>query len=132
MIGSLGAAAPGVLFVIALLAPAPAFAQLDREAPLAAPHGFVGRMTVSPEHGQPGTPVQVVAEGLPTDTDFQLVWRTVRGSWNVADGKYHGREYRPAAFEIATLRTDGDGRLTATFTVPEDFGFLHDVVLQQG
>jgi hypothetical protein len=38
----LGAAARGVLFVIALLAPAAASAQLGAEAPLAMPHGFVG------------------------------------------------------------------------------------------
>jgi hypothetical protein len=128
----LGAAARGVLFVIALLAPAAASAQLGAEAPLAMPHGFVGRMTLAPEHGPPGTPVRVVAEGLPVDTEFQLVWRTVKGGWKVTQAEYHGREYRPAAFELATVRTDAAGRLTATFTVPEDFGFLHDVVLQQG
>jgi hypothetical protein len=30
------------------------------------------------------------------------------------------------------VRTDASGKLAATFTVPEDFGFLHDLVLQQG
>ncbi len=132
MIASLGAAARGILFVIALLAPAAASAQLGPEAPLATVHGFVGRMAISPEHGPPGTPVRVTAEGLPADTQFQLVWRTVKGLWKVAQGEYHGREYTPAAFEIATLRTDAAGRLATTFTVPDDFGFLHDVVLQQG
>src|SRR5438270_156428 len=128
----LGAAVRGVLFVIALLAPAASAAQLGPDAPLATPHGFVGRMTVSPERRPPGTPVRVTAEGLPADTDFQLVWRTVKGRWKVAQAEYHGREYTPAAFEIATVRTDAAGRLAATFTVPEDFGFLHDVALQQG
>jgi hypothetical protein len=132
MIGRLGAAARGVLFAAVLLAPAAAVAQLGREVPLATLHGFVGHMTVSPEHGPPGTPVRVSAEGLPADTDFQLVWRTVEGSWKVADGKYQGREYAPAAFEIAVVRTNGAGRLAAAFTVPDDFGFLHDVVLQRG
>jgi hypothetical protein len=122
----------GVLLAVALLAPAAASAQLGREAPLATAHGFVGRMALSPEHGPPGTAVRVTAEGLPGNTEFQLVWRTVRGGWKVAQAKYHGREYRPAAFEIATVRTDAAGRLAARFTVPEDFGFLHDVVLQQG
>jgi hypothetical protein len=132
VICGLGAAERGVLFAIALLAPAAAAAQLGPEAPLATPHGFVGRMTVSPEHGPPGTPVQITAEGLPADTKFQLVWRTVKGRWKVAQAEYHGREYEPAAFEIATVRTDASGRLAATFIVPKDFGFLHDVVLQQG
>ena len=30
------------------------------------------------------------------------------------------------------VRTNGAGRLAAAFTVPDDFGFLHDVVLQRG
>ena len=131
MIGSLGVAAR-CLFAVALLAPACAAAQIGREVPLATLHGFVGHMTVSPEHGPPGTPVRVTAEGLPADTDFQLVWRTVKGGWRVAQAEYHGREYLPAAFELAAVSTDAAGRLAATFTVPEDFGFLHDVVLQQG
>ena len=127
-----GAAARGVLFAITLLGPAAAAAQLGPEAPLATPEGFVGRLTVSPEHGPPGTPVRVTAEGLPADTEFQLVWRTVKGRWKVAQAEYHGREYQPAGFEIASVRTDAAGKIAATFTVPEDFGFLHDVVLQQG
>ena len=132
MIGGLGVAVRGAFFAVALLAPALAGAQPGRDAPLATAHGFVGRMAVSPEHGPPGTPVRVKAEGLPADTDFQVVWRTVKGAWKVAQAEYHGREYQPAAFEIATVRTDAAGRLAATFTVPDDFGFLHDVVLQQG
>jgi hypothetical protein len=132
MIWGLGASVRGVLCAVALLAPAAADAQLGREAPLATHHGFIGRMVVSPEHGPPGTPVRVTAEGLPANSDFQLVWRTVKGRWKVAQAEYHGREYQPAAFEIATARTDASGELAGTFTVPEDFGFLHDVVLQQG
>jgi hypothetical protein len=132
MIGGFGATLRGVLFAATLLAPAAASAQPGREAPLAMANGFVGHMAVSPEHGPPGTPVRVTAEGLPVDTDFQLVWRTVKGSWKVADAKYHGREYMPAAFELATVKTDTAGKLAATFTAPEDFGFLHDVMLQQG
>jgi hypothetical protein len=132
VIWGLDAAVRCVLFAVALLAAAPAEAQLGREAPLAAAHGFVGLMAVAPEHGSPGTPVRVAAEGLPADTEFQLVWRTVRGSWKVGQGEYRGREYTPAAFEIATVRSDSAGRLAVTFAVPEDFGFLHDIVLQQG
>ena len=127
-----GAASRGLSLAAALLAPAVTYAQLGPEAPLAAPHGFVGRMSVSPEHGPPGTPVRITAAGLPADSEFELVWRTVRGSWKVGQGEYHGRDYTPAAFEIAKVRSDAAGRVAATFIVPEDFGFLHDVVLQQG
>src|SRR4029077_16038676 len=86
--------------------------------------------TVSPEHSPPGTPVRVAAEGLPADTDFQLAWRTVKGSWKGAGAEYHGREYQPLAYETDAVRTDAAGKLAAVFTIPEDFGFVHDVVLQ--
>lgn len=93
--------------------------------------GFVGRLTVFPEHGPAGTSATVIAEGLPAEREFQLVWRTVDGAWKVTRSEYHGREYPAVAFEIAKVKTDHSGRLSAQFVVPEDFGFMHDIVLQQ-
>ena len=89
-------------------------------------------MDVSPEHGPAGTPVTVTAGGLPPGQEFQVVWVTVDGSWNVADAEYHGREFNQIAYEIARVKADQSGRLSATFIAPDDFGFLHDIVLQQG
>ena len=89
-------------------------------------------MAVSPEHGPPGTPVRVTAEGLPADTEFQLVWRTVRGAGRWRKGNITAANTSLPPLRLATVRSDAAGRLAATFTVPEDFGFLHDVVLQQG
>ena len=42
--------------------------------------GFVGRMNVSPENGPAGTPLTVTAERLPPKQEFQLVWRTDKGT----------------------------------------------------
>jgi hypothetical protein len=112
---------------------APRAAALGPEAALAEPAGgYVGRLAVAPEHGPAGTPLNVTAEKLPPNQEFQLVWRTVKGSWKVANAEYHGRDYQPVAYEIARVRSDGSGRLSAAFVVPEDFGFSHDIVLQQG
>jgi hypothetical protein len=111
-------------------APAAAF---GAQVALAEPEGgFVGRMAVIPERGPVGTPLAVTAEGLPAEQEFELVWRTVQGRWNVANGEYRGREYVPVAYRIAKVRTDSAGRLRATFAAPEDFGFSHDIVLQRG
>ena len=93
--------------------------------------GYVGRLSVSPEHGPAGTKLAVTAEGLPAGQEFQLVWRTVDGGWKVRDAQYHGRDYQPMAYEIGKVKTDRAGHLSATFVVPEDFGFMHDIVLQQ-
>ena len=111
----------------------PVAAALGPEAPLAeASGGYVGRMSVSPDHGPAGTPLTVTAEGLPAEQEFNLVWRTVRGSWKVENAEYFGREYTPIAYQVAKVRTDKAGRVVSTFTAPEDYGFGHDIVLQQG
>jgi hypothetical protein len=56
----------------------------------------------------------------------------VTGSWRVSNAEYFGREYTPAAYRIATVKSDAAGRIAAIFIAPEDFGFMHDVILQQG
>jgi hypothetical protein len=79
-------------------------------APLAEPvGGYVGRMAVLPNHGQAGTTVRVEASGLPANDEVDLVWRTMRGEWQVRDGEYHGRAYHPLAYRIARLRADASG-----------------------
>jgi hypothetical protein len=94
--------------------------------------GFVGRLSVTPEHGPVGTLVTVTGQGLPPGADIELIWRTVQGSWKVADGEYHGRAFAPIAYRIATIKSDESGAFTASFTAPDDFGFSHDIVAQQG
>lgn len=93
---------------------------------------YVGRLTLSPEHGPAGTLVQVRGEGLPAGERFELHWTTVAGRWKVEAERYLGREYLPAAQQLATVRTDAAGAFSAQFRAPEDFGFMHDVVLRQG
>src|SRR5580704_479248 len=121
------------LVALALSSPAPSVAApasaLGPEVKVfKARDGYVGRMDVSPEHGPAGTPVTVTAEGLPPGGEFQVVWVTVNGSWNVADAEYHGREFSQVAYEIARVKADQSGRLSAKFIAPDDFGFLHDIV----
>jgi hypothetical protein len=137
----LGAGRSIVLAVLLLLSTAvrhqafaaPRAADLGPEMPLAEPAGgFVGRLAVTPEHGPAGTPVTVTGEGFAPDQRLDLVWRTVKGRWNVTIAEYHGREFDRAAYRIATVTTDKDGRVAARFEAPEDFGFGHDIVLQQG
>ncbi len=94
--------------------------------------GFVGKLTVTPNHGPVGTPIAVSGEGLPAEQEFQLVWTTVTGKWKTTIAEYLGREYDPIAYRIATVKSDKAGRIAYSFNAPEDFGFGHDIVLQQG
>ena len=112
---------------------APRASDLGPEAPMAEPSGgFVGQLKVAPSRGPVGTPVTVTGQGFPAEQELQLVWRTVKGSWKVTSAEYHGREFTPAAYQFATVKSDKSGHISASFVAPEDFGFLHDVVIQQG
>ena len=95
-------------------------------------NGFVGRLSVAPLHASEGATVTASGEALPPNQEFDLVWRTVKGSWKAANGEYHGRDYAPAGYRIAQVKTDAAGKFTALFLVPDDFGFQHDIQLQQG
>ena len=92
---------------------APAASAFGPQALQAEPKGgYVGQLDVAPDHGPAGTPLTVTAQGLPADQEFQLVWRTVNGSWKVGNAEYKGREYKPVGYEIAKVKTDAAGRLT--------------------
>ncbi|HTI88907.1 MAG TPA: hypothetical protein VL966_20070 [Alphaproteobacteria bacterium] len=95
-------------------------------------NGFVGRIAVEPKHAPAGTLVHVTGQGFSAGESLDLVWRTVKGRWKVADGAYNGREYAPVGYRIANVTADSAGRIATTFTVPDDFGFQHDVVVQRG
>ena len=94
--------------------------------------GYVGRLAITPNHAPAGTPVTLNADGLPPGQEFELAWVTAAGAWKVADAEYHGREFTRVAYAIARVQSDRAGHLTATFIAPDDYGFMHDIVLQQG
>ena len=93
--------------------------------------GYVGALDVVPLHGKAGTPFTVKGEQLPPNQEFQLIWRTVNGRWKVTETEYKGREFIPADYLMGKVKSDSQGRLSASFTTPDDFGFEHDIVLQQ-
>src|SRR5258708_1392373 len=111
----------------------PRAADLGPQMPLAEPSGgYVGQLKVTPDHGPVGTPIAVTGEGFAASQEFDVVWVTVTGSGKGTTAEYFGREYRPAAYRIATVKSDASGRIAAKFAAPDDFGFMHDIMVQQG
>ena len=97
-----------------------------------AKNGYVGVIDVLPDHGKAGTPFTVKGDKLPPNQEFQLIWRTAEGRWKTTETEYKGREFSPADYRMGTVKTDAQGRFSATYATPEDFGFEHDIVVQQG
>lgn len=76
-----------------------------------------------------GTEVEATAEGLPPNQTVSLVWGTVKGGWVVQGHEFRGKKYTFAARTLGTVDVDHEGRVTAHFTIPEDYGGVHEVML---
>src|SRR4029434_6623913 len=76
-----------------------------------------------------GSSVHVTATGLPAGKDAELQWGTVTGGWVIED-YYHfrGKKYTDSTMSLRRFPIDQDGRLSAQFTIPEDYGGVHDVM----
>jgi len=80
-----------------------------------------------------GTPVDVTAEGLPPNKEVKLAWGTVDGGWVIEDYfHFRGKKYTETTRTLSQATTDGSGRLNARFTIPEDFGGVHEVFVRDG
>jgi hypothetical protein len=99
------------------------------------PVQYTGSFALSPKHAPAGATVTATGSGLPANTTLDVVWHTVEGSWKL-DGSYQesfkGRDFKPVTQKVGSATTDSTGKFQTTFTVPEGFGFQHDVTLEQG
>ncbi len=75
-----------------------------------------------------GANVRVAADGLPAGETVDLQWGTVTGGWVIEDYYYfRGRKYTETTLSLGKFPVNANGRLDATFAIPEDFGGVHDV-----
>ena len=76
-----------------------------------------------------GATVRVAAEGLPAGETVELQWSTVTGGWVIQDYYYfRGRKYSETTLSLGKYPVSADGRLDASFVIPEDYGGVHDVI----
>ena len=78
-----------------------------------------------------GAEVRVTASNLPASKEVDLAWATVTGGWVIED-YYHfrGKKYEETSLSLGKFTVDANGRLDARFTIPEDYGGVHDVIVR--
>lgn len=88
-------------------------------------------LQLDPARGHVGTEIQAVAQGLEPGEAVSLVWHTNRPEWSadLVAGTFNGIEYHDHTLTLAEGKTDVTGHVRLSFTVPEDFGYLHNVTL---
>jgi len=123
------APAASLLFVIAALAlSACSRSQSTAAAQTAAPAVATLNLTYA-KPSVVGTPVRATAQGLSAGRTVELMWGTVTGGWVVED-YYHfrGKKYSESRTELGRFAVDPSGRFDANFTIPEDYGGVHEVI----
>jgi hypothetical protein len=76
-----------------------------------------------------GATVHVTAAGLPPGKTVNLTWGTVTGGWVIED-YYHfrGKKYTETTTKLGQFSVDSNGRLDTRFSIPEDYGGVHEVI----
>lgn len=87
-------------------------------------------LTISPKKPTVGTEVRATAAGLPANKSVDLIWKTMQGAWVIED-YYHfkGKKFTETIKSLGQAVVGPDGRLDTPFTIPEDYGGVHEVVV---
>ena len=101
-----------------------------------APAGDRKPLTLKPIADGPivvGSRLRATADGLPPDQTVDIAWETVSGEWQVENYyRFKGKKYSETTLAVGQARTDASGHLATEIVVPEDFGGVHNIVVQAG
>ncbi len=90
-----------------------------------------GTLVLSDPEGYVGDEITLMGRNVPADEQYELVWHTTDGKWGVMEAnRIVGPQYQRRTVSIATVRSDEDGRFDETWTIPEDFGGSHRIVVR--
>ncbi len=95
---------------------------------------FMGSVSVEPQRAPVGSSITVSGSGFSSSERFDLVWHTVEGSYDIQGDyseEYHGRVFEKVKYTISKVLTDTDGSFNETISVPEDYGFIHNITIEQ-
>jgi hypothetical protein len=86
-------------------------------------------LSITPRKATVGEDVRLTAEGLPPGKTVDLLWETVEGGWMVENYYFfRGKRFSETRWSVGRSTVSDDGRLEATFRVPEDYGGVHNLV----
>ncbi|MEJ2359464.1 MAG: hypothetical protein P8Y13_15480 [Deinococcales bacterium] len=91
-----------------------------------------GTLELQPASGPVGTQVTATAHGLEAGATIELAWMSADASWNVGEGTFEGITAVETRTVGAAATVGDDGSATMRFTVPEDYGYVHNVFVESG
>lgn len=97
-----------------------------------ASESYIGHFSISPDHAAAGSSVTATGSGFEANSDLDLAWQGFTGAWKVGDGSYNGRDFEEVQQPLTSVKTDAGGNFQTTFTIPQGFGFEHDVRVLKG
>ena len=97
---------------------------------------YVGSLELASAAGRIGSQVTLHGAGFDPGRDLDVVWQASTGKWVVDDASlagenYKGRTYSESFLPLDSVTTDTAGAFSTTFTVPDGFGFTHNVQVRQ-
>jgi hypothetical protein len=90
-----------------------------------------GRLALEPTAGIVGSEVVATMTDLTPGATVDVVWMSAAADWNVADGRFFGVVAEETRTVVASATVAADGTATASFRVPEDFGYVHNLFVEQ-
>jgi hypothetical protein len=88
-------------------------------------------LKVAPVKGYIGDPFTITGDGLAAGKTVEFFWSTVDAAYATkvaADNvEYHERKYEEKLVRLGIAASDSQGRVSASFVAPEDFGEVHDI-----
>ena len=95
----------------------------------AASNDALQTLTLTYKAATVGSAVQVKGKGFPAGKTVDLTWGTVTGGWVVENYyRFLGKKYAESTTSLGTFAVDASGQLEAAFTIPDDYGGVHEVV----
>jgi hypothetical protein len=97
---------------------------------LAQPTPIESNLVIAPESGPAGTPFRVSGRANPTEI-VDIQWTTWDGGYSTETTSetvaYHQRVFAEKRVSLGTVTADAQGEFSASVSVPEDFGQLHEI-----